>query len=243
MNHHEQRRQLAAGLRWAARLGWQSGICNHFSLAVDADENSQEGVLINPQGYHWSEVTASSLLLLDSQGALLEGEGTVEDTAFFIHCAIHQQIPSARCVLHAHPPHSTAIMCTKKGRLLNIHQDSLRFHKRIAYDDNFGGVAGNTSEGLRIARAMRDRPIMMMAHHGVTVTGSTVAEALDSFYYLEVAARFQILAASTGDELRVMSEETADRLAPGFQLLNEQTTGHFSAIRRILDREEPGYST
>lgn len=243
MNHHEQRRQLAAALRWAARLGWQSGICNHFSLAVDADENSQEGVLINPQGYHWSEVTASSLLLLDSQGALLEGEGTVEDTAFFIHCAIHQQIPSARCVLHAHPPHSTAIMCTKKGRLLNIHQDSLRFHKRIAYDDNFGGVAGNTSEGLRIARAMRDRPIMMMAHHGVTVTGSTVAEALDSFYYLEVAARFQILAASTGDELRVMSEETADRLAPGFQLLNEQTTGHFSAIRRILDREEPGYST
>jgi len=183
------------------------------------------------------------LLLLDSQGALLEGEGTVEDTAFFIHCAIHQQIPSARCVLHAHPPHSTAITCTKKGRLLNIHQDSLRFHKRIAYDDNFGGVAGNTSEGLRIARAMRDRPIMMMAHHGVTVTGSTVSEALDSFYYLEVAARFQILAASTGDELRVMSEETADRLAPGFQLLNEQTTGHFSAIRRILDREEPEYST
>ena len=243
MNHYEQRRQLAAALRWAARLGWQSGICNHFSLAVDADENSQEGVLINPQGYHWSEVTASSLLLLDSQGALLEGEGTVEDTAFFIHCAIHQQIPSARCVLHAHPPHSTAITCTKKGRLLNIHQDSLRFHKRIAYDDNFGGVAGNTSEGLRIARAMRDRPIMMMAHHGVTVTGSTVAEALDSFYYLEVAARFQILAASTGDELRVMSEETADRLAPGFQLLKEQTTGHFSAIRRILDREEPEYST
>ena len=132
MNHYEQRRQLAAALRWAARLGWQSGICNHFSLAVDADENSQEGVLINPQGYHWSEVTASSLLLLDSQGALLEGEGTVEDTAFFIHCAIHQQIPSARCVLHALPPHSTAIMCTKKGRLLNIHQDSLRFHKRIA---------------------------------------------------------------------------------------------------------------
>lgn len=243
MNHYEQRRQLAAALRWAARLGWQSGICNHFSLAVDADENSQEGVLINPQGYHWSEVTASSLLLLDSQGALLEGEGTVEDTAFFIHCAIHQQIPSARCVLHAHPPHSTAITCTKKGRLLNIHQDSLRFHKRIAYDDNFGGVAGNTSEGLRIARAMRDRPIMMMAHHGVTVTGSTVSEALDSFYYLEVAARFQILAASTGDELRVMSEETADRLAPGFQLLKEQTTGHFSAIRRILDREEPEYST
>ncbi len=243
MSHQEKRRQLAAALRWAARLGWQSGICNHFSLAVDEDEDSQEGILINPQGYHWSEVTASSLLLLNSQGEILEGEGTVEDTAFFIHCAIHEQIPSARCVLHAHPPHSTAIMCTKRGRLLNIHQDSLRFHKRIAYDDDFGGVADNASEGLRIAKAMRDRPIMMMAHHGVTVAGSTVAEALDSFYYLEVAARFQILAASTGDTLRVMSEETADRLAPGFQLLNEQPTGHFAAIQRILDREEPEYST
>ena len=33
----------------------------------------------------WIEVTASNLLLLDDTGAVLEGEGAIDATAFFIH--------------------------------------------------------------------------------------------------------------------------------------------------------------
>lgn len=135
MFHQESRQQLAAALRWAARLGWQSGICNHFSMAVKADDAQPAGVLINPQGLYWSEITASSSLLIDDSGAVIEGDGEVESTALHIHCAIHRDIPDARCVLHAHPPYSTAIMCTENGRLRMCHQDSLRFCDRISYDD------------------------------------------------------------------------------------------------------------
>jgi ribulose-5-phosphate 4-epimerase/fuculose-1-phosphate aldolase len=35
-------------------------------------------------------VTASNLLLLDETGTVLEGEGEIDATAFFIHKAIHQ---------------------------------------------------------------------------------------------------------------------------------------------------------
>ena len=241
MNHRSERQDLAAALRWAAKLEWQSGICNHFSLAVDADGAGPAGVLINPQGYHWSEVTASSLLLMDESGAVAEGGGSVETTAFYIHLAIHRQVPTARCILHAHPPYSTAIMCTEGGRLRNCHQDSLRFHRRIAYDDEFGGIAADDNEGWRIAYALGNHPIMLMAHHGITVTGPNVAQTLDDFYYLEQAARFQVLAQSTGAPLKVIDDDQADRLAPGFQAIDTQTEGHFAAIRRILDREDPGY--
>ena len=83
VHHQAEREDLAAALRWAARLGWQSGICNHFSLAVDATEDGgPAGILVNPQGYHWSEVTASSLLLMDEDGEVLEGDGYVEATAY-----------------------------------------------------------------------------------------------------------------------------------------------------------------
>ncbi len=241
MNHQAHREDLAAALRWAVRQGWQSGICNHFSLAVDEDGDAPAGILINPQGYHWSELTASSLLLMDYDGNVIDGEGTVEQTAFFIHMAIHTRVPTAKCVLHAHPPYSTAIMCTEKGRIKNCNQDSLRFHRRIAYDDDFGGIADDAEEGNRIAGALGNKQIMLMAHHGITVTASTTAKALDDFYYLELAAKSQILAQSTGVPLKIIDDETADKLAPPIQAEEEQMIGHFASIRRILDKEEPEY--
>ena len=63
MQHQQDRIDLAACLRMAARNGWQRGVDNHFSLAVD-----DAHFLVNARGLHWSEVTASNLLLADHQG-------------------------------------------------------------------------------------------------------------------------------------------------------------------------------
>lgn len=241
MNHTQQRIELTAALRWASRLGWQSGICNHFSLAVDESESGPAGILINPQGYQWSELTASSLLLMDQSGKIIDGEGSVERTAFFIHLGIHNAEPLAKCVLHSHPPYTTAIMCTKPGRLVNCHQDSLRYHNRIAYDDNFGGIAVTENEGNRIASTLASKPIVLMANHGVSVTGKTVAAALDDFYYLESAAKYQILAQSTGNPLNIIKDADADRMAADFAGDEGQIIGHMESILRILSREEPSF--
>jgi ribulose-5-phosphate 4-epimerase/fuculose-1-phosphate aldolase len=243
MHHRTEREELAGVLRLAASHGWQSGICNHFSLLVDPEGDSPGGVLINPQGLYWSEVTASSLLLLDNDGTVIEGEGAVEPTAYFIHLAIHRRLPQARCVLHAHPPYSTALMCTEGGRLVNCHQDALKFHRRIAYDDDFGGLAGDAEEGDRIAASLGNRPILLSAHHGITITGPTVTRAYDDFYYLENAARFQILAESTGRKLKVIDDETADRMAPAFQKGDVQLPLHFPAALRRLRAEQPDFAS
>ena len=68
---------LAAALRWAARLGLNEGVCNHFSLALAPDR-----YLINPQGLHWSEVCVADMLLVDGQGQVLEGRHPIEPSAF-----------------------------------------------------------------------------------------------------------------------------------------------------------------
>jgi ribulose-5-phosphate 4-epimerase/fuculose-1-phosphate aldolase len=232
----DERTQLAAVLRLGVRHGWQSGICNHFSLAVD-----DRHVLINPQGFHWSEVKASDLLLIDGDGEVVEGDGYVEPSAFFIHYHIHRVAPSARCVLHAHPRFATAIACIDGGRVEYSHQDSLRFYDRIAYDDGFNGVAHDDDEGARIAHQLGNRSIMFMAHHGITVTGSSVALAYNDFYYLEKACEFQVTAQSTGKKLRVLDDDTCRRLAPGFQESEKQYADLLAAMMRILDREEPEY--
>jgi ribulose-5-phosphate 4-epimerase/fuculose-1-phosphate aldolase len=231
---------LAAALRWAARLGLHEGICNHFSLAVD---EGGERFLVNPWGWHWSEITASSLALCDSKGKILEGKNQVEDTAFHIHSRIHLKAPHARCVMHTHMPHALALCTVEGGRLEMCEQNAIRFYDRIAYDDTYNGVALSNDEGDRIAAALGNRTISFMASHGVVVVGPSVAAAFDDLYYLERACAAQVLARSTGLPLRRIDPKTVAETARQMVREQDQAVRHFAALKRILDREEPEYRT
>ena len=240
----QARVDLAAALRWAVRLGLSEGVDNHFSMAVPGPNGKVQGdrFLINPYGWHWSEITASSLVLADDKGNVLEGSNDIEDSAFFIHSRIHVQVPSARVVLHNHMPYTTALTLLQDGRLEMCEQNALQFDGRIAYDDEYNGLALDSNEGDRIAGKMGESSILFMACHGVIVTGESMARAFTDLYYLERASMFQVLARSTGGNLRQISdsvrEATRGQMNKELPLIGER---HFSALRRILDREEPGY--
>lgn len=235
---------LAVALRWAARLGLSEGVDNHFSMAVPDKDGRVRGdrFLINPYGWHWSEITASSLVLADAEGNVLEGENTVEDTAFFIHSRIHVNVPSATVVLHNHMPYTTALTLLENGRLEMCEQNALQFDGRIVYDDDYTGLALDREEGDRLAGLMGDANVLFMASHGVTVVGESVARAFTDLYYLERASMFQVLARSTGGKLRTISESV---LAATRKQMNSElpliADRHFKALSRILDREEPEY--
>ena len=234
------RTDLAAACRWAARLGYHEAVANHFTYAVD-DEGTR--FLVNPWGRHFSEMRAGDFLVTDSRGEVHEGTGSVDRTAACIHGPIHERVPHARCVLHTHMPYATALTCIEDGTLAMCHQSSARFHGRIAYDDAFNGIALDDAEGDRICNALGNMPIMFMAGHGVLVTGNTIAEAFDTLYFLERSCQHQVMAMSTGRPLREMSDEVARRTSE--QWHGEAWDGgemHFSALKRILDREEPDYA-
>ena len=236
---HDMRVDLAASLRWAARLGLNEGICNHFSLAVSEDGSE---FLVNPQGLHWAEVKASDIVLCNADGQVLDGPHPVEDTAFFIHSRIHMRVPSARCVLHTHMPYATSITLLEGGRLEMVEQNALRFAGRIAYDDGYGGLALDHEEGERIAASLAGHDIGFLGHHGIVVCGPTVAKAFDDLYYLERAAKVQVLARAQGRPFRqippAMVEATVAQMSRSDAA---QVDLHFAAIKRMLDREEPEY--
>lgn len=229
---------LAAALRWAARLGLHEGICNHFSLAVDA---AGDRFLVNPWGWHWREITASSLVLCDSRGKVLGGKNEVEPTAFYIHSRIHLKAPHARCVMHTHMPYALALCTAEGGRLEMCEQNALRFYDRIAYDDSYNGIALDNGEGDRIAAALGNRSIAFLASHGVVVAGPSVALAFDDLYYLERACTVQVLARSTGLKLRKLDPKMVAETARQMLREQDQAVRHFDALKRILDREEPQY--
>ena len=231
---------LAAALRWAARLGFNEGVCNHFSLEVANDR-----YLINPQGLHWSEVTAADILLIDGTGSVIEGRHPLEPTAFFIHSWIHRLNPRARCVLHTHMPYATALTLVEGGRLEWCNQNTLRFWGRVAYDDVYNGLALDAAEGERIASRLEDADVLFMASHGVTVVGSSIAWAFDDLYYLERACMHQVIAtqAAAGRPLRRVPDEMCERVGRQIAGERQQSDLFFDSVKRMLDREAPGWST
>jgi ribulose-5-phosphate 4-epimerase/fuculose-1-phosphate aldolase len=228
------REDLATAFRAAAAMDLNEGICNHFSLAVDG---AAERYLINPYGVHWSEMRPDDLLLIDGDGQVIEGEGEVEATARNIHIAAHRANPRHACVLHTHMPYATALTLLDGGRLEMAHQNACRFHGRVVYVEEFGGLALDEAEGESIAEGARQDPhadVFFLAHHGVTVGGPSVAEAFDDLYYLERAARHQVLAQSTGKPLRTMRPDQVDETARQIrQGLKVSADTHFAALKRL----------
>lgn len=235
----EVRLDLTAALRWASRLGLGEGICNHFSCALPG---ASDRFLINPQGLHWSEVTPADLVVVDAAGRKIAGRHSVEPTAFFIHSAVHRGKASARCVMHTHMPFATTLTVVQGGRLEWASQNSLKFHGRVAYDEDYNGLALDAAEGERLCSKLRDADVAFLANHGVMVCGPTVAATFDDLYYLERACMLQVLAQGTGRPLRIVPEEIAALTAQQMMQDSVQAELHLRALRRILDREEPGWS-
>ena len=236
----QARVDLAAAHRIAHRFGFDDGIWNHFTLMVPG---RSDRFFVKAHGLLMNEVRASNLIVADTAGHVVEGAGNIERSAFCIHSRIHLVHPRAHCVLHAHPPCTTWLSDVEQGRLLMVDQDSLRFHGRVAYDDDYQGPATECPEGERMARAFPGRPVLLSRNHGVTVAAPGVAEAFYDLYYMELACKRQYLLAASGAPMSIVSDE---RAAHGqASLAGEHAASavlHFEALKRQLDRDEPEYA-
>ena len=237
-NVQKDRTQLALAIRLAERFGFHEGICNHFSLRVD--DSSHERYLINPYGTHWSQIEAESLLLIDGDGTVLEGDGEVEDTARFIHVAGHRANPRHKALFHTHMPYATVLtMLDGASRQLAMaHQTAIRFYGRMAYEGSFGGLAHDETEGERLAARAAEEPevdVVFLANHGVIVGAPSVALAFDDLYYLERASRQQVLALQTGQSLSEIPgqvvELTSRQIRKDLELNADK---HFQALARVM---------
>ncbi len=231
---------LAAAFRLAARMGWHEAVANHFSVAVSPDGKT---FLMNPKWMHFSRIRASDLQLLDSgDRSTMERADAPDITAWCIHGAMHANLPHARCVFHAHPPHATAIASLADPEIKPIDQNTARYYNRVAYDLGYEGMADSDEEGLRLVRMLGNRGTMMMGNHGVLVAANSVAEAFDNLYYLERACQTLVLAYSTGQKLNVMSSKVAEQTAQDWDKFSDSAFSHFAEMKRILDESDPSYA-
>ena len=229
------RQDLAAAYRLADYFGFSEGIDNHLSLSLP---NQEDKYLLIPYGLHWSEVTASSLLVVNGEGKKISGEGDAEPTAFLIHGAIHNANKKNKCVMHTHMESALAITMIEKGRLLMADQNACRFYNNITYLDEYEGLVLDKHTAKPIGDSMKESDVLFLSNHGIIVTGNNVYEAWESLYYLEKACRAQILAMSLGKKIKSINGQIAKKVS---DQVKEEASGesansfrHFEALKRLL---------
>jgi ribulose-5-phosphate 4-epimerase/fuculose-1-phosphate aldolase len=104
-------------------------------------------------------------------------------------------------------------------------------------------MALSAAEGERVAALLAaDKSVLMMGNHGVLVVGTSIAAAFDDLYYLERAAKVQLLALATGLTPALIPEAVAAKTCMQWLTYPDgYSRKHFDALRAILDEDEPDY--
>ena len=238
----EARCELAAAYRIAASLGWSDFLGTHFSLRVPDHEDQ---FLINPYGMLFDEITASSLIKVDTEGnKLSDSPYEVNRAGFVIHSAVHMGSDDAHCVMHCHTTAGVGVSAQKQG-LLPITQMALTLWGEVRYH-GYEGVADNEDERARIVEDLGDGSMLILRNHGTLTVGATVGEAFARMNRLERACKFQLAALTGGAEPNPIPQEIVDHTARQGRELSRTGRGAggkllWAALVRRLDREGSSY--
>jgi len=241
MDNWQERVDLAAAFRWTARLNLHEGVANHFSLAIN---DAGTKFLLNPNQQHFARIKASDLIEVDANDTDSLIGVDADLTAWGLHGGIHRHCPHARCAMHVHSIHATVLASLADSRLPPIDQNCATFFNRYVIDEDYNGLAFE-DEGDRCARLFHDpkKKVMIMGNHGVMIIGSSVADTFNRLYYFERAAETYIRALQTGQPLRVLSDDVAEKTAQMLEDYPEQDVRHLAELKAILDEEGSDYSS
>ena len=229
---------LAALYRIVALFGWDDLLATHLSVRLPGPQHQ---FLLNPLGWLFEEITASSLVRVDLDGNVLEERDVqVNPAGFTIHSAVHAARPDAACVAHLHTVAGIAVSSQRQG-LLPSNQTAMLLNHRLAYHD-YEGVALNLDERERLVRDLGDKPAMILRNHGTLAVGTSVADAFQTIYFLERACAIQVAAQAGGVALNLPLPAVQDLVTQQLSSFGDIADRLlWPAMLRKLDRLDPSY--
>ncbi|PRX38010.1 L-fuculose-phosphate aldolase [Meinhardsimonia xiamenensis] len=165
-----------------------------------------EGLLITPSGRPYESLVPEDIVYLAMDG---RAEGRWKPSSEWrFHRDILAARPEAGAVLHAHPPHCTALAI--------MERDIPPIHYMVAV---FGGddvrcapyaTYGTEALSAHALAALEGRNACLLAHHGMIVAGRDLDHAWWLAEELEALARQYLLCLPMGEPPRLNAEQMAE---------------------------------
>jgi L-fuculose-phosphate aldolase len=197
--------QLATGERLSTRQAVALTCRILFAFGHDSGLSGQITARAEKAGTYWTqrlglgfdEITHDNLLLVDDDLNVLEGSG-MPNPANRFHSWLYRARPDVQCIVHSHAPHASALAMLEVPLEIS-HMDTCVLYQQSAFLEKWPGIPVGNEEGEIISAALGDKKAILLSHHGLIVTGSTVEEACVLGVMFERAARLQLLAMAAGE--------------------------------------------
>ncbi len=229
---------LAALYRLVALHGWDDMIFTHISARAPGPGHH---FLINPYGWFFEEITASSLVKVDLEGNIVQKtDQFINPAGFTIHSAIHAAREDAQFVIHIHADAGVAVSAQTHG-LLPLSQHALLVLPSLTYHE-YEGIALNLDERERLTADLGEKSLMLLRNHGSLSVGATAAQAWNQIYFLEKACLQQVMALGAGrGGVRIAPDAAQAEVREQSAAMPWVAGLAWPGLLRRLDRKLPGY--
>lgn len=239
----QTRVDLATLYRLVHHYGWSDLFGTHISARIP---DQPDTFLLNPYGFLFEEITASSLVKVDEDGNELDqSDNGINPAGFTIHSAVHAAKSDINFVIHTHTAAGTGVAVQREG-ILPLTQHSLVVIAQTGYHD-YEGIATDLDERERLARDLGDKRILVLRNHGLLSVGATAGEAFMWMYRAERACRMQLAHQKSGVEVMEIPEEV-QRVTIERNIFNNSEKGfrtigevEWPGLTRQMDRVDPSY--
>lgn len=196
-------RHTALGYRILASYGWGDDGAGHIT-ARDPERTDHFWVLRT--GIAFGDATVADLVLVGPSGEAVAGHPSLHynTAAHHIHHPIHMARPDIASACHTHTGYGTPL-AARCEPLRMMSQEACAFHGNNSVYEGDDLDVRDTDGGKRIAAALGDNTLVLLANHGMLTVGESVASAVGFFYLAERAAEVQVKV----PEGRVVSDEAA----------------------------------
>jgi L-fuculose-phosphate aldolase len=189
-----------------ARLLWDRGwVANHDG---NVTAHAAPGRLVaTATGISKRSVAAENLIVVDESAKVVQGRHRVF-SEIGLHLTVYRRRPDVRCVIHAHPPHATALACAGKALPCFLPEAVVSLGREIPLVPF--GMPGPEAEG-RLADFLEPYDAVLLENHGVLSWGDDCDQAFLRMELVEHLATIAHLACTHGG-IRTLPEPQVQKL-------------------------------
>lgn len=207
MNEGALRAEVIATALEMERAGFAISKSGNVSCRLD------DGMLITPSGLAYESTRPDDLVAQSLDGEVRAGTREPSSEWRF-HAAIYRARPEAQAIVHTHSPRASALSCARRPIPAFHYTVALAGGSDIRCAEY--ATFGTQELADNVVRALHGRRAVLLANHGVTAFGATLAAALMLTAEVEsLAARYLALLAA-GLEPVILDDDEMTRVIAQF---------------------------
>ncbi len=211
--------ELAAICHKVNALGYIPGRSGNISARMGS--NSGNDMLITPSGWSLRDLQAEHIVAVPTRTDVISE--LKPSSEGIVHQAIYAVRPDVQAIIHAHPPKATGLAISGKGLDCYLIPEFIVSLGQVPLIPYY--LPGSDALAKACAEAFKVHDAVILANHGVIVTGDSLIEALYNLELLENFADTYINASLLGN-VNHLTQNQVDEVLALREAVQKQRQGH-----------------